>query len=58
MLGACAAARKIERQDQFQEWFIVEGLNDPNRFMPALSSALEAMIGEEEWLFDRRLFRE
>ena len=58
MLGACAAARKIERQDQFQEWFTSEGLNDPNRFMPTLSSALEAMVGEEEWLFDRRLFKE
>src|SRR5262245_21640766 len=33
-------------------------LNDPERFMPALSLSLEAMVGEEEWLFDRKLFEE
>ena len=55
MLGACAAARKIEQQDQFQQWFTSNGLNDPNQFMPALSSSLEAMVVKEEWLFDRKL---
>ena len=53
MLGACAKARKIEEQDQFEQWFAGEGLNDPSRFMPILSHALEAMVGEEGWLFDR-----
>jgi hypothetical protein len=57
-LGACAAAREIERQEQFEEWLTGNGLNDPGRFMPALSSSLEAMVGEGEWLFDRKLFEE
>jgi hypothetical protein len=58
ILGACAAARGIERQEQFDQWVIGNGLNDPERFMPALSSSLEAMVGEEEWLFDRKQFEE
>jgi tetratricopeptide (TPR) repeat protein len=57
MLGICAEARKNENQEQFQEWFVKEGLNDPNRFLPRLSSALESMVSEEEWLFDRDLFQ-
>jgi tetratricopeptide (TPR) repeat protein len=55
MLGACAKARGIEQQDQFERWFAKEGLNDPSQVLPTLSHALEAMVGEEGWLFDRRL---
>ncbi|HKX32845.1 MAG TPA: hypothetical protein VJ302_34505 [Blastocatellia bacterium] len=54
MLGACAEARKLE-PDQFKQWFVSEGLNDPSRFPPALNAALEAMVGDGEWLFDREL---
>jgi tetratricopeptide (TPR) repeat protein/CHAT domain-containing protein len=58
MIGACAAARGIVRQEQFEQWLTRNGLNDPDRVMPALSSSLEAMVGEEEWLFDRKQFEE
>ena len=55
MLAACAAARKVE-QDKVEEWLVSEGLNEPDRVLPALSLALEALVGEEDWLFDRQLF--
>ncbi|MCH7923891.1 MAG: tetratricopeptide repeat protein, partial [Planctomycetes bacterium] len=53
MLGACAAARKVP-EEKFKEWFEAEGLNDPNRFIPALDAALEALVPEGAWLFDRK----
>jgi len=52
MLMACTEARGIARE-QIESWLAREGLNDPNRFVPALVAALEAMAGEGEWLFDR-----
>jgi tetratricopeptide (TPR) repeat protein len=55
MLIACAAARNIKEQSLFDQWMVSEGLHDRNRYLPALSSALEAMVGEDEWLFDRQL---
>jgi tetratricopeptide (TPR) repeat protein len=58
MLRACAAARKIEQEEQFQQWLAANGLDDLERFRPALSSSLEAMVGDGEWLFDRKLFEE
>jgi hypothetical protein len=58
MLRACAAARKIEPGEQFEQWLASNGLDDLERFMPALSSSLEAMVGEGEWLFDRKLVEE
>jgi tetratricopeptide (TPR) repeat protein len=56
MLGACAAARKIEQEAHFKQWLANNDLNDPEQFLPALSSTLEAMVNEEEWLFDRKQF--
>jgi tetratricopeptide (TPR) repeat protein len=58
MLVACAAAREIEQEAQLEQWITSNGLIDPEQFMPALSSSLEAMVREEEWLFDRRQFEE
>ena len=55
MLGACAAARKIP-EDKAKEWIESEGLDDPKRFIPALSKALEAMVPADAWLFDRSVF--
>ncbi|MBI3272434.1 MAG: tetratricopeptide repeat protein [Planctomycetes bacterium] len=52
MLVACAEARQIAR-DGFQAWVQSEGLSDPNRFLPALKVALEAMVPADAWLFDR-----
>jgi tetratricopeptide (TPR) repeat protein len=54
MLSACAAERKIA-QDKLMDWLASEGLNDPARFLPALARALEALVGESAWLFDRQL---
>ncbi len=53
MLMACAQARGIG-EEQLEDWLAREELSDPNRFVPALSAALEAMVGAEDWLFDRR----
>ena len=54
MLGACASARKVEPK-KFGEWIESQRLNDPSYFMPALDKALEGMVGEDGWLFDRAL---
>ena len=54
MLGACAHERKVP-PEKFMEWIESEGLNDPKRFLPALDRALEEMVGEDGWLFDRAL---
>lgn len=56
MLAACAAAREIP-QERFKEWLESEGLNDPARLYPALDRALEAIVGEDGWLFDRELVK-
>jgi len=52
MLGACAEARGIAAED-IPAWVERERLNDADYFLPALSRALEEMVGEDEWLFDR-----
>jgi tetratricopeptide (TPR) repeat protein len=52
MFRACAQARGIA-EDDFPEWVARERFNDPSYFLPALSRALEEMVGEDEWLFDR-----
>jgi tetratricopeptide (TPR) repeat protein/CHAT domain-containing protein len=56
MLVACAAVRRIKQEAQFEQWLTINGLKDPERVLPALLSALEAMVSEEEWLFDRKQF--
>jgi tetratricopeptide (TPR) repeat protein len=58
MLVACAAVRRIEQKAQFEQWLTINGLKDPERVLPALLSALEAIVSEEEWLFDRKQFEE
>ena len=55
MIGACARARNVPH-DNFTEWIESEGLNDPNRFLPALQQALESLVPEDAWLFDRTQF--
>ena len=55
LIAASAEAREIP-EDQFEQWFLSEGLNDPNRFLPVLFSGLEPLIPEDQWLFDRRIF--
>jgi tetratricopeptide (TPR) repeat protein len=55
MLIDCAAARKIKEPSQFDQWMVNDGLSDQQLYLPALSSALESMVGEGEWLFDRQL---
>jgi tetratricopeptide (TPR) repeat protein len=55
MLAACAMARTIP-PEKIVDWITKEGLNDPDRFLPALNGTLEAIVGEKGWLFDRQLF--
>jgi hypothetical protein len=52
MLGAAAQARNIA-EDKRMDWFQSQGLNDVQRFLPALDRALQEMVGEGGWLFDR-----
>jgi tetratricopeptide (TPR) repeat protein len=54
MLSKCAVAHRIEEK-KVMEWITGESLNDPARFLPALDRALEAIVGEDGWLFDRHL---
>ncbi|MEW5734114.1 MAG: tetratricopeptide repeat protein [Thermodesulfobacteriota bacterium] len=55
MLAACAQERGIP-PEQFQAWIKREKLNDPSYFIPKLSAALDAMVPEDQWLFDRGAF--
>lgn len=54
MLAACAAERGIPPED-VAAWAEREGLLDPARFLPRLDRALEALVGDDGWLFDRCL---
>jgi len=57
MLAACAAARGIEpTAEKITEWAKSEGLGDPKQFLPALEKALEQIVGDNEWVFDRTVF--
>ena len=56
MLGACAQARKVP-PEKFTDWLEAEGLDDPDRFLPALDQALEALVPPEAWVFDRALVK-
>ena len=55
VLGACAEARGI-KPDTFNDWIESEGLHDPSQFLPKLQQELEAMVGKDNWLFDRAEF--
>jgi tetratricopeptide (TPR) repeat protein len=55
MLAAWAAARNIPKE-KWMDWITSEGLNDPSRFLPALDRALETIVGETGWLFNRQQF--
>lgn len=53
-LAACAKGRGVALEGKaIAEWIKSEKLNDPNHFIPKLSEALEALVGEDDWLFDR-----
>ncbi|MDI1445432.1 tetratricopeptide repeat protein [Polyangium sp. 6x1] len=52
MLGACVKAREIADQD-FERWAHEEGLDDPQRLGPKLMAALDSLVPEGAWLFDR-----
>jgi tetratricopeptide (TPR) repeat protein len=54
MLAACAAQRGIPPEES-NAWVEREGLLDPARFLPELDRALEALVGDDGWLFDRSL---
>ena len=53
-LFACAQARRVSPQD-IAAWLAREGLGTVERLLPALDRALEQMVGDGEWLFDRSL---
>ncbi|MEE8169566.1 MAG: tetratricopeptide repeat protein, partial [Phycisphaerae bacterium] len=55
-LGACAEARKVP-SEKILEWFKAERLGDPNHFIPRLREELEKLVPEDDWLFDRTLFK-
>lgn len=58
LIKSCAEARNISQLDQIKEWITAKKFNDPNHVLPTLLCALEVMIGEDQWLFDRELFGE
>ncbi len=55
MLFACAQAKGVD-EEGFATWLEGGGLNDPERFLPALIVALEARVDDGDWLFDRGSF--
>ncbi len=56
LLTACMAAQGIP-QEGFADSITEEKLNNPAYLIPALGKALEAMVPEDAWLFDRRVFQ-
>jgi len=56
MLAACANARNVPPEG-FREWLHAERLDEPAALVPTLRRALEGLVGEHEWLFDRTLLR-
>lgn len=54
MLAACAEARGVPPEG-FPKWLEAERLDDTEALVPALTQALEGLVGEHEWLFDRTL---
>ena len=58
MIEACAEAHGVaEDEDSILAWFKSQGLDDPDQFIPKLDEALEAIVGDENWLFDRSAVR-
>jgi tetratricopeptide (TPR) repeat protein len=53
MLGACATARQIP-EDELQNW--LESLPFAD-WQPALDRAVERIVGDSPWMFDRRAVR-
>ncbi|MCP4662228.1 MAG: CHAT domain-containing protein [bacterium] len=56
MLAECAAARDVP-PEEFPAWMESNALTDPARLLPVLRQALEALVPEAGWLFDRALFQ-
>jgi tetratricopeptide (TPR) repeat protein len=54
MLAACAQARGVD-MEKIQEWVEKEALLDPAQVFPKLNAALEALVGGDNWLFDRQM---
>lgn len=52
MLAVCGEKRGIAT-DELKNWLEREGLLDPARFLPELDRALEELVGNGGWLFDR-----
>jgi hypothetical protein len=52
LLAESATARQVP-EDQFQEWLVGEGLNDPQRMLQAVDGVVEELVGDTPWLFDR-----
>lgn len=52
LLAACAAARQIP-EEEIPDWTRSLGIDAPERLFAELARALEGIVGEEAWLFDR-----
>ena len=56
MLNKCASAREVP-EEGFKDWLDREGLRDRKNVFSVLLSNLEEGVGEENWLFDRSVFK-
>ncbi|MDJ0796805.1 MAG: tetratricopeptide repeat protein [Calothrix sp. MO_167.B12] len=52
ILTGAAAAQGIETEEDFKTWYVQQGLNDAEYFIPRLVEKLEEIVGDG-WLFER-----
>jgi tetratricopeptide (TPR) repeat protein len=56
IIAHAAQQQGITTQADFEQWFTVNHLHEPEHFLPALLQALAAIVGDG-WLFDRSVFQ-
>lgn len=57
MLAACILVKNVP-QTEISNWLISKGLNDSKILFPEFKRALNLIVGDENWIFDRENFAE
>ncbi len=57
IMAGCAIVRKIP-ENEISDWINNQGLNEPIKIFNELQISLNNIVGENNWLFDRSLFKD
>jgi tetratricopeptide (TPR) repeat protein len=57
MLAACAIVSEIP-ENKITDWINEKELDDPNKIFSGLQIALNEIVGENNWFFDRNVFKQ